>query len=88
MDGQQRVSHPEVFAAGDVASPIDTTHAKSGGVRRGMPIERALAIIAENIGAQFDRAFGERFVAQGKVDALHCTASLVIAMKKFLCTNA
>ncbi|MBI2277079.1 MAG: FAD-dependent oxidoreductase [Dechloromonas sp.] len=29
-DGQQSVSHPDVFAAGDVASRIDSPHAKSG----------------------------------------------------------
>lgn len=30
QDGQRSISHPEVFAAGDVASRIDTPHAKSG----------------------------------------------------------
>jgi len=39
--------------------------------RRGMPIEQALAIIEENLGGQFDRAFGERFVALGQAKALH-----------------
>lgn len=39
--------------------------------RRGMPIEKALAIIEENLGGQFDLAFGERFVALGKAGALH-----------------
>ncbi|MBU1363206.1 MAG: HD-GYP domain-containing protein [Gammaproteobacteria bacterium] len=38
--------------------------------RRGMSIEKALAIIAENLGGQFDRAFGERFVALGQAGAL------------------
>jgi len=38
--------------------------------RRGMPIEKALAIIAENLGAQFDLALGERFIALGKAGAL------------------
>ncbi|QNM96161.1 HD domain-containing phosphohydrolase [Chitinimonas koreensis] len=38
--------------------------------RRGMPIERALAIIGENLGSQFDRALGERFIALGGRGAL------------------
>jgi len=39
--------------------------------RPGMPIERALAIIEEHLGRQFDRAFGERFLALGRAGALH-----------------
>jgi len=39
--------------------------------RRGMPIDQALAIIEENLGRQFDQAFGERFVALGKDGALN-----------------
>jgi len=48
-EGQQSVSHPEVFAGGDVASRIDAPHAKSGvyAVRAGpvltTNLERALA---------------------------------------------
>ncbi|MBI2277080.1 MAG: HD-GYP domain-containing protein [Dechloromonas sp.] len=39
--------------------------------RRGMPIEKALTIIDENLGSQFDRVFGQRFVALGRAGALH-----------------
>lgn len=38
--------------------------------RRGMSIEKALAIITENLGSQFDREFGERFVSLGQRGAL------------------
>lgn len=38
--------------------------------RRGMSIEKALSIIDENLGRQFDRDFGQRFVALGRVGAL------------------
>lgn len=38
--------------------------------RRGMPVEKALAIIAENLDRQFDRAFGERFLALGRAGRL------------------
>lgn len=38
--------------------------------RRGMPIAKALAIIDENLGSQFDRDFGERFIALGRAGAL------------------
>lgn len=39
--------------------------------RRGMTVEKALAIVTENLGGQFDQVFGERFVALGKSGALH-----------------
>ena len=38
--------------------------------RRGMPKERALAIIHENLGTQFDAGTGERFLAIANTDAL------------------
>lgn len=38
--------------------------------RRGMPIEKALSIIEENLARQFDRDFGERFVAMGRAGQL------------------
>ena len=34
--------------------------------RRGMPIEKALAIIEDNLGRQFDREYGQRFIALGR----------------------
>lgn len=34
--------------------------------RKGMPIEKALSIIENNLGTQFDLAFGTLFIAQGK----------------------
>jgi len=39
--------------------------------RRGMPIEKALAIIEEKLGSQFDRDFGERFIALGRDGVLN-----------------
>ncbi|PKO27621.1 MAG: phosphohydrolase [Betaproteobacteria bacterium HGW-Betaproteobacteria-5] len=39
--------------------------------RRGMTVEKALSIIEENLGQQFDQAFGDRFVELGKSGALH-----------------
>ncbi|SMC23529.1 HD domain-containing protein [Andreprevotia lacus DSM 23236] len=38
--------------------------------RAGMPIERALDIIGDNLGRQFDRELGERFIALGHAGAL------------------
>lgn len=38
--------------------------------RRGMPIEKALSIIEENLDRQFDREFGSRFVALGRAGKL------------------
>lgn len=38
--------------------------------RRGMPVEKALAIIEENPARQFDRDFGQRFVAMGHAGQL------------------
>lgn len=34
--------------------------------RRGMPVEKALSIIADNLGRQFDGEFGERFIRLGE----------------------
>lgn len=38
--------------------------------RRGMAVGKALAIIEENLGRQFDRALGERFVRMGRAGLL------------------
>jgi hypothetical protein len=38
--------------------------------RRGMPIEKALAIIEENLGRQFDRVLGKRFLLLGRAGHL------------------
>ena len=38
--------------------------------RRGMPVEKALAIIEDGLGAQFDADLGRRFVRQGRIGAL------------------
>lgn len=38
--------------------------------RKGMPVGKALAIIEENLGRQFDREFGGRFLAFGRAGAL------------------
>lgn len=38
--------------------------------RRGMPVDKALAIIEENLARQFDRDFGQRFVALGRAGGL------------------
>ena len=39
--------------------------------RRGMPVEKALGIIRENLGRQFDARFGEQFVQLGESAELH-----------------
>lgn len=38
--------------------------------RRGMAVDKALAIIEENLGRQFDRMLGERFVRMGRAGVL------------------
>ncbi len=38
--------------------------------RRGMPVAKALTIIEENLGQQFDQAFGSRFIELGQTGAL------------------
>ena len=38
--------------------------------RKGMPIDKALSIIEENLGRQFDRSFGTRFGQLGRAGAL------------------
>lgn len=38
--------------------------------RRGMPVEKALNIIRENLGRQFDAEYGEQFVKLGDNPAL------------------
>lgn len=38
--------------------------------RKGMPVEKALSIIRDNLGRQFDQAIGERFIALGQAGAL------------------
>jgi len=38
--------------------------------RKGMPIAKALVIIEDNLGRQFDRTLGERFILLGRANAL------------------
>lgn len=38
--------------------------------RKGMPVEKALSIIQDNLGRQFDQTIGERFIALGQAGAL------------------
>lgn len=54
--------------------------------RRGMPIEKALAIIEENFDRQFDREFGACFLALGHAGKLDHIVG--IATKASLCMSA
>lgn len=61
---------PQVAKMVGIADAFDAM-TSSRPYRAGMPIERALSIIADNLGTQFDESLGQRFIAlgrQGKLD--------------------
>lgn len=72
------LGYPRRLAGGDI--PIDArivgitdafdAMTSTRPYRRGMPVAKALAIIGENLGSQFDRDWGLRFIALGEAGGL------------------
>lgn len=69
----QRLAHEQISVEARIVSICDAFDAMTSTrpYRKGMPIEKALAIIRDNLGTQFDPGWGKLFLALGDTGKLH-----------------